>query len=188
MCRKRGNSSSVCLTQDYYGCNRTVRRNSQIFAFTGMSSDRDVKFIMNEFSLGVDKKELLEMFKFATSDGLHVFVIDNRTKNPLLRFRRDFRPLPWSGIDPGNNSRFMDEKKTFVNRKESGAIKRKRKELNERMDVETGGASAPSGQLAPIAHTINQSVHKIPSRWSSAVLIKPGRMINRTEVRKRARH
>lgn len=81
----------------------------------------------------------------------------------------------------------MDEKKTFANKKESGAVKRKRKELNERMDVETGGAAAPAGQLAPIAHTINQSVHKIPSRWSSTVLIKPGRMINRTEVRKRAK-
>lgn len=200
MCRKRSNSCSVAMVQDYHSLDVIVRRNSQGFVFTALSSDRDIMEIMRTFSLGIDRDTLIKMFQYCVSDGMHVFFIDQKTRDPNLRFRKDLKPLPFPGTDPASHNSFFTKRSSnsYSEPKVTGAVKRKRQRLIEKVNAEEGrepmgggssmighAAPRPGGRLAPIASTIMSSIQKVPSRYATGIFAPLGKMINRTMVRAR---
>ena len=46
--------------------------------------------MLSEFSVGVEKEELLNMYKYATKDKFHFLLIDVDESNPERKFRKDF--------------------------------------------------------------------------------------------------
>lgn len=86
--------SSVILTQSYFHAPILIRKNSELFFFTKLRTDRDLCFIMKDFQLGVSEDKILELYKQATARGYpDFFLIDTETKDPRYRFRKNFEPM-----------------------------------------------------------------------------------------------
>lgn len=81
--------SCMYLTQNYFATPKTIRINSNYIILKKLSSTRDLRMIMNDFSLGVDKDTLVDLYKFATKDKDDFLLIDIETV-PEHRFRRRF--------------------------------------------------------------------------------------------------
>lgn len=89
--RKIGDGISCCyLSQSYFKTPKNIRLQCGYFILKKLSSQRDLNMILSEFNLGVDKKQLIEMYKYATADPLSFLLIDidapeeNRFRNGFL--------------------------------------------------------------------------------------------------------
>lgn len=108
---RKHNCSSIFITQSYFKTPIDIRQNTGYFIFTKLGNDQDFKRILKEFSLGgVNEQQLYNLYKTATASGFpNFFMIDNESgsKDPTLRFRRNFKPLKppeatvTQGIRPG---------------------------------------------------------------------------------------
>jgi hypothetical protein len=81
--------SCIYLTQNYFASPKTIRINCNYIILKKLSSTRDLKMIMNDFSLGVDKDTLVNLYKFATTDKNDFLLIDIDSP-PENRFRLKF--------------------------------------------------------------------------------------------------
>lgn len=81
--------SCIYLSQNYFGTPKTIRVNCNYIILKKLSSTRDLKMIMNDFSLGVDKETLLEIYKFCTYEKSDFLMIDIDSP-PEKRFRKNF--------------------------------------------------------------------------------------------------
>lgn len=79
----------IYLTQSYFKTPKTIRINCNYILLKKLSSTRDLNMIMSDFSLGVDKKVLTDLYKYATENKKDFLLID--IDAPLEeRFRRNF--------------------------------------------------------------------------------------------------
>lgn len=91
---RKKNCSCVMLTQSYFKAPIDMRKNSELFFFTKLRTDRDLCFIMKDFELGLSEEQILKLFKEATKDGFpDFFLVDTETKDPRYRFRKNFEPM-----------------------------------------------------------------------------------------------
>jgi len=90
--RKHGMGISMFyLAQSYYGIqNKIIRQNMNYIWLNKLPSDKDIKVILSEYSLGVDKNEILNMYKYATSVPFSFLKIDLQTNDPNKRFSQGF--------------------------------------------------------------------------------------------------
>jgi len=70
-----GGISMVYLTQSYYKCPKTVRINCSNIILKKLSSNRDMKMILREYDIDKSEKEMIDMYKKATSNQLDSLVI-----------------------------------------------------------------------------------------------------------------
>lgn len=101
--------SAVFLTQSYFDTPLIMRKNTSIFIFTKIQTQRDLVMILKDFRLGVTEDQIMDLYHAATKDGFpHFFMVDTGIdKDPKYRFRRDFEPLildsvpsPLSPVEP----------------------------------------------------------------------------------------
>ena len=88
-CRKLG-ASLVYITQDYYKVPKTIRYNSTYLFIKKLASLRDLQRILNEFSLGIDKKVFNDMYKHCTQKLNDFLLVDIQPKEEELKFRKNF--------------------------------------------------------------------------------------------------
>jgi len=86
--RKRG-CSLMFLSQSYYGTPKIIRQNINYCIILKLGGSRDINSILRECSIGIDKQELLYMYKEATKDKFDRLII-NLDKNGNERYRRTF--------------------------------------------------------------------------------------------------
>ena len=86
--RKRG-CSLMFLSQSYYGTPKIIRQNINYCVILKLGGSRDVNSILRECSIGITKEQLLSMYKEATREKFHVFII-NLDKNANERYRHNF--------------------------------------------------------------------------------------------------
>lgn len=93
---RKHNCSVIFITQSYFKTPIDIRQNTGYFIFTKLGNDQDFKRILKEFSLGgINEQQLYDLYKNATKNGFpNFFMIDNESKDPNIRFRRNFTPLP----------------------------------------------------------------------------------------------
>ena len=85
-CRKLG-ISCVYIAQSYFRTPKTIRINCSYIVLKKLSSTRDLTAVMSDFSLGgIDKKELLDMYRHATQRPEDALIIDTNKS----QFRRNF--------------------------------------------------------------------------------------------------
>lgn len=78
--------SCVYLSQSYFRSPKTIRINCNYIVLKKLSSLRDLGLILSDYSLGVSKKELIEMYRDATMKTEDCLLIDvNKSE-----FRRNF--------------------------------------------------------------------------------------------------
>ena len=82
--------SMMFLSQSYFSIPTFIRKNTNYITILKLSGKRDLNLILSEFSLGVDKDELIEMYKNAIKKKLDFFKIDVETENDNMRFSHNF--------------------------------------------------------------------------------------------------
>ena len=88
--RARKKNCSLCyLSQSYYAVPKLVRNNLTYIIIKQLSSLKNLTMIMREYSLGIDKKELKEMYDDSTSDKQGFLMLDLENDKDK-RFRSGF--------------------------------------------------------------------------------------------------
>lgn len=84
------NVSIAYLCQNYYVCPKVIRANCNYLVLLRLSGDRELKTILREVSLGVDRDTLLNMYQFATSKPLHPLIVDIESFDNTKKYRAGF--------------------------------------------------------------------------------------------------
>lgn len=84
-----GGISCAYLTQSYFQTPKTIRIQCNYILLKKLQSEKDLNLILSEFSLGLDKKTLLKLYKYATNDQLSFLMIDIGA-TAENRFRKNF--------------------------------------------------------------------------------------------------
>ena len=77
------------LTQSYYATPKLIRQNCNYVFMLKLDNERDLKLILSEFSLGVSKEELQDLYRSSTRDKFDFLMVDMDAP-PEDRFRHAF--------------------------------------------------------------------------------------------------
>jgi hypothetical protein len=81
--------SMMYLTQSYFKTPKTIRLQCNYIIMKKLSSTRDLNMIMSDFSLGCNRDELVDLYKFCTEDRSNFLLVD--IDAPMEnRFRMNF--------------------------------------------------------------------------------------------------
>ena len=89
--RKYGKGISMCyLTQSFYKVPRLIRLQFNYLIILKLGSKRDTEMIINECSIGIEKNELLKLYKNATKQKFNFLKINLETGNENEKFSKNF--------------------------------------------------------------------------------------------------
>lgn len=83
------NCSVIYISQSYFLVPKIIRQNLSYLIVKQVSSFRDLKLIMSEYSLGIDKQELKDIYESATTEKQDFLMVDLEAP-PNDRFRKNF--------------------------------------------------------------------------------------------------
>jgi len=81
------NVSVIFISQSYFRIPKIIRNNCSYMVLLKLSGQREVNVILSEFGLGVTKEELIDIYKYATSEKFSPLVIDLE-EDSTKRFRK----------------------------------------------------------------------------------------------------
>ena len=88
--RARKLNCSVCyLSQSYFSIPKIIRQNCSYLVLLKLSGARELNLILSEGGLGIDKNELLRIYKLATNEKLSPLIVDYEAP-PQERYRKGF--------------------------------------------------------------------------------------------------
>lgn len=73
-CRKL-NVSVIYISQSYFLINKVIRQNCNYIIIKKFGSVKDVQALMRDYSFGVDKKKLMEIYKFCLEGSFNNFML-----------------------------------------------------------------------------------------------------------------
>lgn len=84
--------SMIYLTQSYFKTPKTIRLQCNYILLKKLSSTRDLNMMMSDFNLGLEREQLIEIYKYCTRDRSDFMLVDIDV--PMeQRFRRNFREI-----------------------------------------------------------------------------------------------
>ena len=85
--------TSVFITQSYFKCPSTLRKNSDYFIFKNLLK-RDLKLILSEFTMDRSVDELMKMYMSCETTRVDsFFMIDTLSQGTEWEFRKNFEPI-----------------------------------------------------------------------------------------------
>ena len=88
---RKFNVSCIFISQSYYHIPTMIRKNSTCIAILKLGSgNREVKCILSEFGMGMEKEQLMHMYEYATDTKFVPWIIDMETTDKLHKFRKGF--------------------------------------------------------------------------------------------------
>lgn len=87
------NCSLIYISQSYFAVPRMIRQNLTYLVIKRLNTLKDLFRILNEYSLGVDKKELKELYETATKENKQDFLLVDLEESPEDRFRKNFNEI-----------------------------------------------------------------------------------------------
>ena len=91
MCRKK-NVSIIYLSQSYYRVPKFIRVNANELILIKVPSERDLKLILSESAMGIDKEVLLRMYNDLTREKFNALIIDFNAP-PEKRYIHNFMEI-----------------------------------------------------------------------------------------------
>jgi len=86
------NCSVIFISQSFFKIPKIIRNNCSYMILLKLSGNREVNLILSEFGLGITKDELLEIYKYATSEKFSPLLIDLE-EDPDKRFRKGLNEI-----------------------------------------------------------------------------------------------
>ena len=84
------NSSLVYLSQSYFGVPKMIRINLNYLIIKRLNTLQDLFRMMREYSLGVSKDVLVDLYQHSIQDNKHDFLLIDLDSEPKDRFRFNF--------------------------------------------------------------------------------------------------
>lgn len=94
-CRKQS-VTCLYLAQSYFKIPIIIRQNCNYMVILGIGNKRSMNLMLSEFAIGASKEQLMNMYKYATKEKLHLLLIDVEETEPWKKFRKDFN----EALDP----------------------------------------------------------------------------------------
>ena len=86
------NCSVIFISQSYFKIPKIIRNNCSYMILLKLSGNREVNLILSEFGLGITKEQLLDIYKYATSEKFSPLIIDLE-ENAEKRYRKGFTEI-----------------------------------------------------------------------------------------------
>jgi ABC-type dipeptide/oligopeptide/nickel transport system ATPase component len=86
---RKKNASLVYISQSYYAIPKMIRNNMTYLIIKQISSMRNLTMIAREFDVGLEKEQLIKIYKEATKNKMDFLLIDLEGK-PEEMFRKNF--------------------------------------------------------------------------------------------------
>ena len=68
-----------------------IRKNSTYICILKLGSgNREIKCIMSEFGMGLEREQLLSMYEYATNEKFVPLIVDMETTDKSVKFRKGF--------------------------------------------------------------------------------------------------
>jgi hypothetical protein len=90
---RKQNCSLIYISQSYFAVPPMIRKNLNYLIIKQLSNLPDLFRILREYSLGVDKKQLLKIYEDATTDNKQDFLLVDLDAEPVDRFRKNFNDI-----------------------------------------------------------------------------------------------
>ncbi len=91
------NVSVIYISQSYFRVPKIIRQNLNYLMLLKLSGERELKIILSEGGLGIDRDQLLALYEYATSEKFSVLLIDYEA--PVdKKYRKNF--LEYLAINP----------------------------------------------------------------------------------------
>ena len=95
------NCSVIYISQSYFRIPKIIRQNLSYLVLLKLSGERELRLILTEGGLGIDRDQLLALYNYAVSEKFNAFVIDYEA--PIeKRYRRNW--LEYLAINPAANT------------------------------------------------------------------------------------
>lgn len=88
-CRKL-NCSVIYLSQSYFMIPKIIRSNCNYLIILKLSTEREINMIMKESAVGLDKEQLLKLYKQATESKFTPLIIDMEQPDDTKKYRKGF--------------------------------------------------------------------------------------------------
>lgn len=90
---RKQNCSLVYISQSYFAVPQMIRKNLTYLVIKQLANLPDLFRILREYSLGVDKKQLMKIYEDATKDNKQDFLLVDLDAEPKDRFRKNFNDV-----------------------------------------------------------------------------------------------
>lgn len=70
------NVSVIYLSQSYFRVPKIIRQNLNYLVLLKLSGERELKLILSESGIGLDREQLLSLYNYATAEKFNALVID----------------------------------------------------------------------------------------------------------------
>jgi ABC-type dipeptide/oligopeptide/nickel transport system ATPase component len=90
---RKQNCSLVYISQSYFAVPQMIRKNLTYLIIKQLANLPDLFRILREYSLGVDKKQLMKIYEDATKDNKQDFLLVDLDAEPKDRFRKNFNDV-----------------------------------------------------------------------------------------------
>lgn len=87
------NCSLIYISQSYFAVPQMIRQNLTYLVIKRLNTLQDLFRIMREYSLGVDKAKLKQIYETATKDNKQDFLLVDLEEAPEHRFRKNFNEI-----------------------------------------------------------------------------------------------
>ena len=87
------NCSLIYISQSYFAVPPMIRKNLTYLVIKQLANLPDLFRILREYSLGVDKKQLLKIYEASTQDNKQDFLLVDLDAEPQDRFRKNFNDI-----------------------------------------------------------------------------------------------
>ncbi len=87
------NCSLIYISQSYYAVPRMIRQNLTYLVIKRLNTLKDLFRILQEYSLGVDKMQIKEIYDSATKSNKQDFLLVDLEESPENRFRKNFNEI-----------------------------------------------------------------------------------------------
>jgi hypothetical protein len=88
-----GGVSLIYLSQSFYNIPRKIRLQVNYLILRKIPSSRDVNGILREFSLGINKEELIKIYQFCVGKTITSFLMIDLNVDPEQAFRKNFNQV-----------------------------------------------------------------------------------------------
>ena len=78
------------MAHSYFVIPKVVRNNCNYLVLLKLSGDRELNMILKENSLGVDKRQMLDIYKYATNIKFSPLIIDIESTDDNKKYRKGF--------------------------------------------------------------------------------------------------
>jgi hypothetical protein len=87
------NCSLIYISQSYYAVPRIIRQNLTYLVIKRLNTLKDLFRILQEYSLGVDKAQIKQIYDSATKSNKQDFLLVDLEEAPENRFRKNFNEI-----------------------------------------------------------------------------------------------